>query len=86
MLALAVIAETDLISALPRQFAGMHAARFGVVGLEAPLPLGHFRLHAVAPKTAMMDMGLTWLLDVLGRTEEAAQKHHKRSLPRKRLS
>ena len=34
MFALAVIAETDLISALPRRFVAMHAARFGVVGLE----------------------------------------------------
>ena len=51
MFALAVIAETDLISALPRRFAAMHAPRFGVVGLEAPLPLGRFRLNAVAPKS-----------------------------------
>ena len=71
MFALAVIAETDLISALPRRFAAMHAPRFGIVGLEAPLPLGRFRLNAVAPKAAMMDAGLAWLFDVLGRAEEA---------------
>jgi DNA-binding transcriptional LysR family regulator len=86
MFALAVIAETDLISALPRRFAAMHAPRFGVVGLEAPLPLGRFRLNAVAPKAAMMDMGLTWLFDVLGRAEQAAPKRHKRPPPRKRPS
>ena len=39
MFALAVVAETDLISALPRRFAAMHAPRFGVVTVEAPLPL-----------------------------------------------
>jgi len=72
MFALAVIAETDLISALPRRFVAMHAARFGVVGLEAPLSLGRFRLNAAVPKVAMMDMGLAWLFDVLGRTEQAA--------------
>ena len=66
MFALAVIAETDLISALPRRFAAMHAPRFGVVRLEAPLPLRRFRLNAVAPKVALMDMGLTWLFEVLG--------------------
>ena len=42
MFALAVIAETDLISALPRRFVAMHAARFGVVRWSAaaarPLP------------------------------------------------
>ena len=32
MFALAVIAETDLISALPRRFVAMHGARFEVVG------------------------------------------------------
>jgi DNA-binding transcriptional LysR family regulator len=50
MFALAVIAETDLISALPRRFAALHAARFGVIALNAPLPLGSFRLNAVAPR------------------------------------
>lgn len=66
MFALAVIGETDLISALPRRFAAMHAPRFGVVSVEAPLPLRRFRLNAVAPKVALLDMGLTWLFEVLG--------------------
>jgi DNA-binding transcriptional LysR family regulator len=63
MFALAVIAETDLISALPRRFIAMHAARFGVVGLDAPLPLVNSRLNAITPKVAMMDAGLAWLFD-----------------------
>ena len=42
MMALAVIAETDLIAALPRQLVAMHAARFGVVSTQAPLPLPSF--------------------------------------------
>lgn len=86
MFALGVIAETDLISALPRRFVALHAPRFGVVGLEAPLPLGRFRLNAVAPKAAMMDMGMTWLFDVLGRAEPTVPKRHKRSPQRKRRS
>jgi DNA-binding transcriptional LysR family regulator len=65
MFALAVLAETDLISALPRRFALSHAARFGVVSVDAPLPLGSFRLNAVSPKAAMTDAGLTWLFGVL---------------------
>ncbi len=65
MFALAVIADSDLISALPRRFVAMHGARFGVVGIEAPVPLTTFRLHAVAPKVAMMDMGLRWLFDLI---------------------
>ncbi len=65
MFALAVIAETDLISALPRRFVALHGPRFGVVGVEAPVPLGRFRLNAVAPRGAMMDTGLAWLFDAL---------------------
>lgn len=71
MFALAVIAQTDLICALPRRLVAMHAAHFGVVSVEAPLPLGRFRLNAVAPKVAMMDMGLSWLFDMLERTEQS---------------
>ena len=48
----------------------MHAARFGVLGLEAPLPLGRFRLNAVAPKAAMADEGLAWLFGVLASPDE----------------
>jgi DNA-binding transcriptional LysR family regulator len=65
MFALAVISETDLISALPRRFVAMHGARFGVLGLEAPLPLPNYRLNAVTTKAALMDAGLSWLFDLL---------------------
>ena len=65
MFALAVLAQSDLVSALPSRFVAMHAARFGVVGIAAPIPLTTFRLHAVAPKVAMMDTGLRWLFDML---------------------
>jgi len=65
MFALAITAETDLISALPRRFVAIHAGRFGVVGLDPPLALPRFRLNAVAPKVAMMDAGLKWLFDLL---------------------
>ena len=37
MLALAVIAETDLISALPRTFVAMHGEHFGIVSMEAKI-------------------------------------------------
>jgi hypothetical protein len=43
-------------------------------------------LPAVAPKAAMMDAGLTWLFDALGRAEQAAQTPHRRPLPRKQRS
>ena len=53
MFALAVISETDLISALPRRFVAMHGARFGVLGVEAPLRLPSYRLNAIATKAAL---------------------------------
>lgn len=66
MFALSVVAESDFVCALPRRFAAMHAARFDVVSLEALLPLGRFRLNAVAPQAAMMDAGLSWFFDLFG--------------------
>ena len=75
MFAIAVIAETELITALPRRFAAMHARRFGVVTAEPPLPLGRFRLTAIAAKAAMMDAGLAWFFGMLAGTDpEPADK------------
>jgi DNA-binding transcriptional LysR family regulator len=86
MFALAVIAETDLITALPRAFVAVHGERFGVVGLEAPLPLDRFRVRAIAPKVAMMDAGLAWLFDLLARTTPVVEKRARRPLARKSRS
>ena len=68
MMALAIVAETDLIAALPGQFLAMHAARFGVVSTKAPVPLRSDRIRAVASKAAMMDAGVAWLFGVLQET------------------
>lgn len=69
MQALAVVGGSDLIAALPRRFAALHAPAFGIVCVEPPLPLGSFRLNAVAPKAALLDMGLAWLLTRLTKAE-----------------
>jgi DNA-binding transcriptional LysR family regulator len=84
MFALAVIAETDLISALPRRFVALHAARFGLIGIDAPIPLGSFRLNATAPEVAMMDKGLAWLFGVLARTELPVSQRSKRQSMRRK--
>ena len=68
MFALAVVAETDLISALPRRFAARHAPQFGVTVVDAPLPMTTFRLNAIVPAVALMDAGLAWLFDTLTST------------------
>lgn len=64
--ALSVLAETDLVSALPRWFVQIYGARFDVIAAKAPLPLPRFSINIVIPKVAMMDAGLAWLVDVLG--------------------
>lgn len=68
MFALGVLADTDLVSLLPRRFVLSHAHRFGVVAREAPLPLGRFRVNAVASKAALMDEGLAWLFALLAKS------------------
>lgn len=65
MFALAVLADTDLIAALPRRFAEMYARRHEVVLMDAPFQLRKFRLNAVASKASLMDAGLAWLFDLL---------------------
>ncbi|MBR1277414.1 LysR family transcriptional regulator [Bradyrhizobium sp. AUGA SZCCT0283] len=65
MLMLAVIAETDLIAALPKGLLDAHGVRFGLVGIDPPLPMRSFQLRAIAPKVAMMDAGVEWLFGLL---------------------
>jgi len=86
MFALAVLAETDLISALPRRFVAMHAARFAVVAMDPPLKLTRFRLTAVAPKVAMMDAGLAWLFDLMAEAQPAEPGRSRRAAYRTRRS
>ena len=78
MLALAVVAETDLVAAMPRGQVRMHGARFGVVSAELPAPLGRFRVQAVVPRAAMADAGLAWLL---ARLESSQPNWNRRPSP-----
>ena len=66
MFALSVLADTEMVSALPRRFVDIHGARFNVVAVKAPLPLPRFSINAVLPKVAMMDAGVAWLVQLLG--------------------
>jgi DNA-binding transcriptional LysR family regulator len=68
MFALTVVSQSDLVCALPRRFAAIHAAQFGVVTVDAPVPLDRLKLNIVAPETAMMDGGITWLVTLVQRT------------------
>jgi DNA-binding transcriptional LysR family regulator len=65
MAALAVIAETNLLAALPGRFAAAYAKRFDAVIKPLPIPQRKSRLHIVVPKAAMMDEGLAWLVGLI---------------------
>jgi DNA-binding transcriptional LysR family regulator len=65
MLALAVIAETDLIAALPRHLVASQARRFRLVSVEVPLSPRRDPICAVATRAAMMDAGVAWLFGFL---------------------
>jgi DNA-binding transcriptional LysR family regulator len=68
MLALATVAETDLIVALPRKLVTAHAARFRVTSVESPVPWPADAVRAVVPKVAMTDAGIAWFFDLLSST------------------
>lgn len=78
MFALALLADTDLLAALPRRFVQMHGARFGVVAVDAPVALGSFDISLVVPKAAMMEAGLAWLVGELVSLSDAAQSYQAR--------
>ena len=65
MMALAVVGETDLVSALPRMLVRAYAKRFGVVAGRVPLAVDESPVQAFAPAVALADGGVAWLLDQL---------------------
>lgn len=73
MMALAIIAETDLVGALPRRLVIQQAARFGLAMIEPPFALTSDPLKAITSKAALMDAGVDWLLSVLVDTLHGAE-------------
>lgn len=65
MFALAALADTELIAALPRRFVEMHGARFRIASVAPPLELPTYAVSLVVPRVAMMDAGLAWLVETL---------------------
>jgi DNA-binding transcriptional LysR family regulator len=67
LFALAVVAETDLIAAVPRRSAA-YARRFNVVLVEPPAalaPLARSAIQVIATRAAMADPGVAWLFRVV---------------------
>jgi DNA-binding transcriptional LysR family regulator len=65
MMGLAVLAESDLIGAMPRRLAATYGARFGLATAELPLPALSNNIRLVVPKSAIMDAGIAWLYDTV---------------------
>src|SRR5690606_39148356 len=53
MWALAALAESELVAALPRMLVRVHGPRFGVTAIEPPVRIGYSEIRAVATRPAM---------------------------------
>ncbi len=71
LLALAALAGSDLVAAIPRSLLITHAARFGLASVKPPLPLRRWRLGAVVPEVSMADAGIAWLFAAVERAARA---------------
>jgi DNA-binding transcriptional LysR family regulator len=67
MLALAALSKTDLLAAVPRSLVRMHAARFGVASVKAPLPLRRWQQRGITVNAAMADPSIAWLFTCVER-------------------
>jgi DNA-binding transcriptional LysR family regulator len=61
-MAISAIASSDLVGALPRQFARRAELNHDIEIVEPPLDMLPSDLHAVVPRAAMLDHGIKWLL------------------------
>ncbi len=67
LLALAVVAESDVVAAVPRR-TSTHAKRFGVALVEPPAPLApltRLEIKVVATRAALTEPGVSWLFRVV---------------------
>lgn len=83
MMALEIVARTDLIAALPRHLVAMHAARFDIVSVKSPVALGRDPIRAIVSKAAEKDAGVAWFLGMLQGTQAEAPTARKRTRPAK---
>jgi DNA-binding transcriptional LysR family regulator len=67
MMALAQLAETDLVATMPRHLVQRHAARFGLETCHTPFPWRADPVRIVASKAAMADAGIAWMFDAVVR-------------------
>ena len=64
-MAVAAIAASDLVGALPRRFAMEAARTFALQLIEPPFLMGSADLNAITPRVAVSDQGLAWLVETI---------------------
>jgi DNA-binding transcriptional LysR family regulator len=69
MMALSVLAESDLIAALPSKLVERHAQRFNLASVRLPLKRARDSIRAIVSKAAMADPGVAFVFDALARIE-----------------
>lgn len=65
MMALELLAGTDLLATLPRRLVHQHASRLGLVSTELPFDRAADPIQAIATKAAMRDAGTAWIFGML---------------------
>lgn len=67
MLALSLLANSDLVAAVPRNLVDVHGKRMGLRCVEAPIAL-HIPdpVYAIASRAALLDPGVAWLFGMFG--------------------
>jgi DNA-binding transcriptional LysR family regulator len=68
MMALAQLAESDLIATLPRHLVKRHAARFHLVTRAVPISWTPDPVRVIASQAAMADPGISWLFKTIARS------------------
>jgi DNA-binding transcriptional LysR family regulator len=74
MMALAQLAESDLIATLPRHLVERHADRFDLAVRPPPFPWTPDPVRVVASRAAIADAGIAWLFDTLAACLEASSR------------
>jgi DNA-binding transcriptional LysR family regulator len=67
LLALAAVAETNLVFAAAEGPLRSQAKRFGLVIAPMPLPIRSDHINAIVPQSALSDAGIAWLIEEVAR-------------------
>jgi len=77
MMALAMLAHSDLVAVTPQRLVSRYSGVFGLDAIELPIERQADCMSAVATRAAMMDAGLAWLVNALHRVAGPPLPHHR---------